>query len=94
MQKRHLLLLWPLLVAPILAWVTITLSGPAYTTAPNQNAMVIRFFGLLIWLVLAGIGLFVTKLLVKSLTKDEWIAFLSADLSSVLLFYLIISGLT
>jgi len=91
---RKLILIWPLLVAPIAAFATIALSGPTYTTVPNQGAMVIRLFGLLVWLAVAGIGSLITPLLLKSVTKEERLAVLSAGLGSVVLFYFISSRAT
>jgi hypothetical protein len=92
-SSANIILIWPLLVAPIAALVTVALSGPTYTTAPNQGAMVVRFLGLLVWLAIGGIGSLMTPLLLKSPTKSDWIAVLSAGLGSTLLFYLICTGM-
>jgi hypothetical protein len=81
--------MWPLLVAPIMAFATISLSGPTYTTDPNQNAMVVRLLGLLAWTVIAAAGSIATLRLLKSTTKEERRGVLAAGIASVVVFYFI-----
>ena len=42
----------PLLVAPVSAWLVTRLSGPEYTTAVNQGALVVRFLWIIVFPIL------------------------------------------
>jgi uncharacterized membrane protein YqiK len=89
MKKRGFILIWPLLVAPIAAIVTVWLSGPTYTTAPNQGAMVVRFLGLVTWLAFSCLGCLLTPLIMKTKNKEEWIVSIGAGAASIFVFYAI-----
>lgn len=93
MKKRGLILIWPLCAAPIAAMLTIWLSGPTYTTAPNQGAMVIRFLGLIAWLVIAGLGCLLVPLTMKTKKTEEWITSIGSGIGSVVIFYAISTGI-
>jgi hypothetical protein len=92
MKKRGFILTWPLWAAPVASTATIWLSGPTYTTAPNQGAMVVRFLGLISWLAIAAIGCLLTPLVMKAKNKEEWVTSITAGIGSVFLFYAISAG--
>lgn len=66
MKKRGLILIWPILTAPLASVATVLLSGPTYTTAPNQGAMVIRFLGMIAWFIIASVGCLLTPLVINA----------------------------
>jgi len=77
------------LLAPLAALIAVTVSGPTYTDAPNQGAMVVRFLALVIWFFVVSIGSIVTLLSTKQKRGAEYILFGCAALSSLFLFYAI-----
>lgn len=89
MNKRSVALLWPFWIAPFAALLVVKLSGPTYTDAPNQGAMVLRFLGLIAWFFIASIGTGITLLTIKSKHKIEVTASVCAALASFFVFYAI-----
>jgi hypothetical protein len=71
------------------ALVTVAVSGPTYTEAQNQGAMVVRFFGLVAWFFIAVIGSIITLLAIKPKGGREYLTSGCASLASAFLFYAI-----
>lgn len=93
MKKRSLILFWPLWLAPLAALLVAELSGPTYTDAPNQSAMIIRGFGLIFWFFIALPGCLFTLLSVKPKEKIEWVGAACAAVASVFVFFVISSSM-
>ena len=89
MQKRGIILLWPLWLAPLAAILAVKLSGPTYTEAPNQDAMVIRFLALFVWFFIATIGAAVTLLSMKPKSKMEYLESGCSVIASLFIFFVI-----
>jgi hypothetical protein len=88
-KKRTLVLLWPLLIAPIAGISSTVISGPTYTTAANQDAIVVRGIALITWICFTSIGLLVTLFTLKNKTKREWMVAFSAFFGAIFIFYAI-----
>lgn len=92
MKKRDALLLWPLPLAPVLALVTIKVSGPTYTTAVEQGAIVTRFFAMVFWTLGCLVGMGITLLLMPKVKTDELITGLLSALFSAGIFYVMVNS--
>ncbi len=86
MKLKSLLLVWPLPVSPFAAVATAWLAGPVYTTAPNQDSMLIRFLGSAAWVLVALTSAGVMPVVLKMKTAGAWVISSSASLGSVALF--------
>lgn len=91
MNKRAWILIWPLLLAPFAAVATVMISGPAYTTAPEQDVMVARLLGVIVWLVIACAGCVGTIMASKSKKKTELFLAILAAAGSILVFHAMVT---
>jgi len=88
-KTRTLVLLWPLLIAPMAGISSTVISGPTYTTAANQDAMLVRGLALIAWICVTSIGVITTLVALKCRKTSEWMIALSAFLGGIFVFYAI-----
>lgn len=87
MKRRTLLLVWPLFLAPVLGLASAHATGPVFTDAVNQGAIVMRFFAFVLWSLGSLTAMGVILLCLRKVTSDEVLLGALCALVSIGIFY-------